>query len=41
VGIDMADQCGAMTIPTARSIPSARIWATVSAIQGGECFIPR
>ena len=37
---DIPDQCGAMTIATARSIPSARIAVTASATNGGECFIP-
>ena len=41
VSTDIPDQCGAITMPTARSIPSARISATVSAMNGGECFMPR
>jgi hypothetical protein len=41
VSTDMPDQCGAITMPTARVIPSARISATVSAMNGGECFMPR
>ena len=37
----MPDQCGAITMPTARSIPSSRIRVTPSAMNGGECFMPR
>ena len=37
----MPDQCGAITIPTAYSTPSARMRSTPSGMNGGECFIPR
>ena len=41
VSTDIPDQCGAITIATARSIPSERIAMTASGIEGGECFMPR
>jgi hypothetical protein len=41
VSMDMPDQCGAITIPTARSSPSLHIRATPSEMNGGECFMPR
>ena len=37
----MPDQCGAITMPTARVMPSAAICATASGTNGGECFMPR
>src|SRR3954468_3370470 len=37
----MPDQCGAITMPIARSTWSAAIRSIASGIVGGECFIPR
>jgi hypothetical protein len=37
----MPDQCGAITMPMPRSMPSSRIDSTPSVMNGGECFMPR
>ena len=41
VSTDIPDQCGAITMPIARSMPSARIAAIACGMNGSECFIPR
>ena len=41
VSTDIPDQCGAITMPIARSMPSARIAVDRLGMNGGECFIPR